>query len=408
MTAGLALVVGGGNVGVGVMLRLLRNAGYDVAMVTHRPRQAQHLQRYGARVQLTGASRARLELAPCPAVAAGDGRSINELVRRASLSVVAVRPHNLDDVAALLAPGLSCRRRPMNVLVCDNRPDAGKLLAEAAAHAIGAATAARHGFVGTLLDQIATSSTDEEGRLVHVEAKGRLYLDAPALRADPPVLAGSLLVEDHPAHVLRKLFLFSAGHVATAFLGRMQGHTLIREALGEPLLAEVVLRALEEARTGLEYRFGHYFIGGKRAVADYLARYRDPDLPDTVERVGRDAGRKLVGDDRVCGPARLALESGISTPALAMVGAAGLYAHETELKQRPCPRGVSPAEGAELMSKVSGLRLGHPFVKSTGAAYAALSSGDLAGVAQQMLFSTSDVSSFEDAHNETNRDGTRE
>jgi mannitol-1-phosphate 5-dehydrogenase len=409
MNAGLAVVVGGGNVGVGVMLRLLRNAGYDVAMVAHRPWQAQHLQRYGARVQLTGASRARLELDPCTAVAAGERRSINALVRAASLCVVTVRPHQLEGVAALLAPGLSCRRRPMNVLVCDNRPEAGNVLAAAVARASDPATADRHGYVATLLDQIATSCKDEEGRLVHVEAKGRLFLDALALRADPPMLAGSLLVEDHPAYVQRKLFLFSAGHAATAFLGRLRGHTLIREALNDPLVAEVVLLALKEARAGLEHRFGHHLIGGEHTVHDYVARYGDPDLPDTVERVGRDAGRKLVGDDRVCGPASLAIASGISAPALALVGAACLWAYETELGGGwPCRRSVSPAAGAALMAQVSGLRPGHPFVKSTGAAYAALSSGDLAGVAQQMLFSTSDVSSFEDAHNETNRDGTRE
>jgi Ketopantoate reductase PanE/ApbA len=92
MNAGLALVVGGGNVGVGVMLRLLRNAGFDVAMVTHHPWQARQLRQYGARVQLTGASNARLELAPCPAVAAREWRCVSELVRAASLSVVAVRP----------------------------------------------------------------------------------------------------------------------------------------------------------------------------------------------------------------------------------------------------------------------------------------------------------------------------
>jgi len=405
MNAGLALVVGGGNVGVGVMLRLLRNAGFDVAMVTHHPWQARQLQRHGARVQLTGASHARLQLAPCPAVAAGAGRCISELVRAASLSVVAVRPHQLEGVAELLAPGLSRRRRPMNVLVCDNRPEAATVLAAAVARAGGPATAARHGFVGTLLDQIATSSTDEQGRLLHVEAKGRLFLDAPALRTDPPVLAGSLLVEDHPAYVLRKLFLFSAGHAAAAFLGRLRGHTLVREALADPTVAHVVLQALREARTGLEHRYTPHFVGGDDTLCDFLARYADPDLPDTVERVARDAGRKLSGDDRVCGPARLALASGFSTPALAVVGAAGLCAHETELGHWPCPEGVSPAAGAALMSRVSGLVPGHPFVQSAAAAYAALSHRDLASVVQQMLRSTDGVGTPGDAAPGSERGG---
>lgn len=389
--SGLAVIVGCGNVGVGVMLRLLRNAGYDVAMVTHHPGQARQLQRHGARVQLTGASHARLELAPCPAVAAAERRSVAELVRAASLCVVAVRAQQLEEVAALLAPGLSRHRRPVNLLVCDNRPEAGMLLARAVARADGEAKAPAHGFVGALLDQIATTHSDEEGRLVHVEARGRLFLDALALRTEPPVLAGSLLVEDHPAYVQRKLFLFSAGHAAAAFLGRLRGHTLIKDALEDPVVAAVVLRALSEASAGLEYRYGPHFVSGRDAVGDYIARYADPDLADPVERVARDAGRKLFRDDRVCGPARLALESGFSTPALALVGAAGLCAYETALGRRPCRAGVSPSAGMALMSRVSGLVPGHPFVRSAGAAYAGLAHRELAGVVQEMLDDTGDT-----------------
>jgi mannitol-1-phosphate 5-dehydrogenase len=390
MNAGLALVVGGGNVGVGVMLRLLRNAGYDVAMVTHRPSQARELERLGARVQLTGASRARLALAPCPAVAARESHCVSELVRAASLSVIAVRPHQLGAVAALLAPGLSRRRRPMNLLVCDNRPEAGPLFAAAVARA-GGATTAPHGFVGTLLDQIATSSTDDEGRLVHVEARGRLYLDAPALRADPPVLAGSLLVEDHPAYVVRKLFLFSAGHAAAAFLGRLRGRTLMSEALADPVVTSVVQRAVDEARAGIACRYGLHFAGRNDTVTQCLARYGDPDLPDTVERVARDAGRKLLADDRICGPACLALASGLPVPALALVGAAGLCAHETAQGRWPHPTGVSPSAGAALLSRASGLALAHPFVASVGTAYAKLSCRDLADVVQETLDGTHGV-----------------
>lgn len=405
MNTGLALIVGGGNVGVGVMLRLLRSAGYDVAMVTHGPAQAQQLRRHGARVQLTGATRARLELPPLPAVAAGESRCVDDLVRAATLCVVAVRPHQLDAVAALLAPGLSRRRRPVNVLVCDNRPGSGSLLADAVVRAGSEASAAPHGFVGTLLDQIATSSSDERGRLVHVEAQGRLYLDAPALRADPPALPGSLLVEDHPSYVLRKLYLFSAGHAAAAFLGSLRGHTLMTQALADPVVATVVLRSLGEAQAGLEFRFGPRFAGGEDTVRAYLSRYADPDLPDTVERVARDPARKLLGDDRVCGPARLALASGVPTPALALVGAAGLCGYASAQGRWSRQEGVSPSAGAVLMSKVSGLLPGHPFARATGAAYAALSQRDLAAVVQEVLDGTDGVGSYGDADHGNIRGG---
>jgi mannitol-1-phosphate 5-dehydrogenase len=385
MNSRLALVVGGGNVGIGVMLRLLRNAGYDVAVVTHRAAQASRLRRQGARVQLTGGSHPTLRLAPCPAVEAADSRCVAELVRVASLAVVAVRPHHLGEVAALLAPGLSRRRRPINVLVCDNGPGAGALLQRAVANATDEPEAARHGFVGTLLDQIATSSSDPEGTLLHVEGRGRLFLDASRLRAAPPLLAGSLLVEDHQAYVLRKLYLFSAGHTAAAFVGGLRGHSLISQALTDPLVADVVSQALSEARAGLESRYGSHFAGGEEAVRTCLSRYADSHLPDTVDRVGRDPARKLAGGDRVCGPARLALASGVPTPALALVAAAGLRAHESMRSgQRPGPVATPPV-GATLMSHVSGLPPSHPFVQSVAAVYASLAEREVVDVVHEVL-----------------------
>jgi mannitol-1-phosphate 5-dehydrogenase len=377
MNGGLALIVGGGNVGLGVMLRSLRSAGFDVAVVTRRVNQARRLRAFGPRVVLTGDARGRLQLAPCPAVAATEPRCVTELVRVASLIVVTVRPRDLPEVAALLAPGLARRRRTVNVLVCDNRLHAGSRLAREVARAAGDGAAARHGFVGLLLDQIATSGAGDDGLLVHVEASGRMFLNATELRAEPPVLPGAVLVEDLQAYVLRKLYLFSAGHVAGAFLGRLRGHTLLSDAVADPLVEDTVRRALEEAGLGLEHRYGARFVGGDETVRACLARYADPDLRDTVERVARDPDRKLCADDRVCGPARLALAAGVDTPALALVAAAGLCAHEDE--QVACHSGYGDGgAGVQLMSRLSGLGPGHPFVQATGSAYGRLARGGLA------------------------------
>jgi mannitol-1-phosphate 5-dehydrogenase len=382
MNGGLALIVGGGNVGIGVMLRLLRNAGYDVVVVTHRASQAQQLKRSGPQVQLTGGACTRLQLSPCPAVPASEHRCVSDLVRVASLVVVAVRPHHLHEVAALLAPGLSRRSKPVNVLVCDNRLRAASRLAHEVARAAGPARTVQHGFVAALLDQVATSSAGEHGVLLHVEAKGRLFLDAPALRAEPPLLGGALLVEDHAAYVLRKLYFFSAGHAAVAFLGRLQGHRLMTAAVADPLVSNLVLRTLDEAGCGLEHRYGSRFSGGDDAARDCLARYADPVLADTVERVARDPDRKLAADDRVCGTARLALAAGVETPALALVAAAGLCAHQGI--GAASGGAASPAAGAALMSRVSGLLPYDPFARSVGSTYSTLVHDGLVSVAQAL------------------------
>jgi mannitol-1-phosphate 5-dehydrogenase len=383
MYGGLAVIVGGGNVGIGVMLRSLRNAGYEVAVVTHRAGQAQGLRARGAQLQLTGHAHDRLQLAPCPAVASTEPRCVTELIRSASLVVVAVAAHHLSEAASLLAPGLARRRRPVNVLVCDNRLQAGSRLAREVALVAGDAAAARHGFVGLLLDQVATSGIDERGCLVHVEAKGRMFLDATGLRTEPPLLPGSLLVENHRAYVVRKLYLFSAGHAAGAFLGRLRGHTLMSDAFADTLVADLVRRALDEARVGLEQRYGTRFVGGDQAVRNCLTRYADPDLGDTTTRVARDPGRKLSADDRICGPAQLAVAAGTGTPALALVAAAGLCAHQgirAEVSRDQVDAGAVTA----LMSHLSGLVPDHPFVLSVGSAFAELTHRGLVSAANSL------------------------
>jgi mannitol-1-phosphate 5-dehydrogenase len=381
MQGGLALIVGGGNVGIGVMMRSLRNAGYDIAVVTHHRKQARWLRQRGPQLQLTGDRHDRLRLAPCLAVAASEPRCVTELVRTASLVVVTVAPQQLSETASLLAPGLARRRRPVNVLVCDNRLQAGSRFARDVALVAGDAVAARHGFVGLLLDQVASSGVGEGGSFVHVEANGRMFLDATGLRAEPPVLPGALLVEDHRAYVLRKLYLFSAGHAAGAFLGRLRGHTLMSDALADPVVTHLVRRSLGEARAGLEHRYGARFVGGDAAVHSCLSRYADPDLGDSVTRVARNPDRKLRAEDRICGPAQLALAAGVDTPALALVAAAGLCAHE-RLQPGFGHRDVDASAGAVLMSGVSGLASEEPFVGAAGAAYAQLTHEGLVAAAR--------------------------
>jgi mannitol-1-phosphate 5-dehydrogenase len=124
--------------------------------------------------------------------------------------------------------------------------------------------------------------------------------------------------------MLRKLYVFSTGHAAAAYLGAVHGHRSLVRALDDPEVRAGVLAAMAESQAGLARRYGCAFAGGPERRLAELARFRNPDLGDTVDRVGRDPFRKLGPADRIVGPALLAEAAGIPATTLAVVAAAAL------------------------------------------------------------------------------------
>jgi mannitol-1-phosphate 5-dehydrogenase len=362
--SGVAVVIGAGNVGCGVIAEQLSAAGWPVVMVTRTQRDADRIVSGGVRVRYADGAGGDVVLRGLAAVSVTNPARVTASIREAALVVVAVGSGHVGEIAPLLARGLMARRSPVNVVVCENRGDAatrlGRLVVEN-----GDDRVLRHGYVGALVDRIVNRCEQPDGsRVLLAETTGAVYLDARALRA-PLVPAGQLrLVEHFEAYVQRKLFVFSAGHVASAYLGGLRGHGRICEALADEDVACVVRAALREGQAGVAATFGERFAGDEATVEELLRRYAAPHLDDTVERVGRDPLRKLGADDRICGPARLAMTAGRTTPALALVAAAALRRDQ----QDSPPNGCEPhpqfarRRRASVLARSSGLPDSHPFL----------------------------------------------
>ncbi len=108
------------------------------------------------------------------------------------------------------------------------------------------------------------------------------------------------------------------------------GLRTIREAAALPELLALVRGALlEEAGPALIGRHRGadplFTEAGFRASGeDLLARMMNPFLNDTIDRVGRDAPRKLGRNDRLIGTMRLALEQGVTPRRFALAAAVAL------------------------------------------------------------------------------------
>ncbi len=115
----------------------------------------------------------------------------------------------------------------------------------------------------------------------------------------------------------------NTGHASTAYFGFLAGHERISDALADPAVAAAVERVLGETSALIvaKHDFTEEEQAGYRAAI--LERFRNPELPDTVERVGRQPLRKLGRHERFIGPAAELATMGLPVDGLlAAVGAA--------------------------------------------------------------------------------------
>ena len=379
--AGRCVVVGAGCIGCGFVSERLREARFHVTLVTRLAEQADILNRDGgAWVRLLTRAGVRDQfVGPLEAVPAEDGPTVAGRIAESSLVAVSVGSSQFPAVAAIIAPGLAAHPGPVNVLVVENRADAGSRLEElVVAHAPGLAE--RHGYAGVLVDRIVTAHKDRPDGPARFVAEGRIgaAVEARSLRAALPRVAGLRPVRNYGAHVQRKLCVFSAGHAAAAYLGAMRGHRLLARAADDPEVRAGVIAAMAEGQAGLAVRYGDTFAGGPSRRLAELARFRNPALGDTVDRVGRHPLHKLGATDRIVGPALLAGRAGILPISLAVVAAAALRfgSRDAGLCRQLDWDGVP-----DMLARFSDVPPGSPFARLVTRAFALLGeTGSITGV----------------------------
>ncbi len=127
-----------------------------------------------------------------------------------------------------------------------------------------------------------------------------------------------------------KLYGHNATHALAAYVGAVRGLQRVADLHQFPDMIDFIRaafimesgEALIRRHSGLDRLFTRE--GYSEYAEDLLDRMLNPYLQDTIERVGRDPGRKLAWDDRLAGTIRLALAQGIHARRFAMGSAAAL------------------------------------------------------------------------------------
>jgi mannitol-1-phosphate 5-dehydrogenase len=377
-----AVIIGPGRGGCGFAGPVLRTSGYDLVFVGRDPVVVENLaclRRYRVRLVQGGTER-ELTVDGARALRSEQADSVAMEIASADVVATAVGAHQLAAIAPLIAEGLRRRTSPVNVLSFENLADAGpRLRAHVAEHLACQTDLDGHGFAGALVNRAVTlrlGDPCDDAPLTFVgDLPGDFVVERQGLAAPLPRLPGMTLVDDYTAAVRAKLYIFSAGHATAAYLGHVSGHRYVHTAMRSPEIRAAVIGAMAEGRRGIAACYGERYAcisGGLSAIA---ARFENAALRDPVSRVGRDPLRKLAGDDRLVGAARLALASGVDPANLCRTAAAALCFNGPGDASSALMRTQLERDGVErTLSAVTGLPEGDPVVRRIVAAWERLPS----------------------------------
>jgi mannitol-1-phosphate 5-dehydrogenase len=351
-----SVVFGAGNIGRGFIGMLLAESGYEVVFVEADAALAAALNgagRYPVRA-LSGGGARDTWVEGVSAIDAADADAAAGAVAAADIAATAVGARALEKVAPVLAEGLrrrytagasgeDARVRPLDILICENLPDAGERLAAWVAGAAAddrtrALIAGRTGFVETSVGRMTPIQTEamRDGNPLRIcaEPYAVLPVDADAFRGPVPHIKGMEPHRDFGRYVRRKLYIHNMGHSSCAYLGMEKGYRYIADAIRDDDVRGTVEGAMRESADALCSVCGEDRAELHAHVDDLVTRFGNRALGDTCARVGADAARKLGPLERFAGALDLCREAGVNHPNLDNATAAARRAAGPETTMR--------------------------------------------------------------------------
>ncbi|MDR0283923.1 MAG: hypothetical protein LBI33_03410 [Propionibacteriaceae bacterium] len=326
------VILGAGMVGRGLLGELFGTAGWDVRFFDIDETVVTLLNTahgYTHFAVATGGTRETW----VPVAGAGLVTDVDAVVAalvEADLAATAVGAAALPKLAPVLAAAVRAREAarvgPLDLLLCENLPDADAVMAGYLERDLETPAAGRIGLVTTSIGRMIPSSRpDDPPGTVRAEPYGYLPIDARA-RLGRATLPGRVIV-DHSVpftfYEHRKYYIHNLGHCFTAYLGMAAGDELVDQAISRPEIRYVVRAAMTESAVALASRYGTGMGELLTHVDDLLYRFGNRALGDPVTRVGRDPVRKLAPADRFLGSLTMAAAAGLSAPYLCLAVATG-------------------------------------------------------------------------------------
>ena len=367
MSALKAVHFGAGNIGRGFVGLILHKAGYEVVFADVNAELIDSL--------ASTPSYVVTEVGDGAAVWTVDNyRALNSAtheadviaeIATADIVTTAVGPNILRFVAPLIAAAIAQRPAelaPLAVMACENAINATDLLKTEVVNALpDAALADGAVFANTAVDRIVPGQDPDAGLDVTVESFFEWAIESTPFGGSTPVIPDAHFVDDLAPYIERKLFTVNTGHATAAYHGFAAGVSSMSEAFSTPAIAAEVRAVLAETKALLVAKHEFDPEVQQAYIDKNMVRFANPELSDTVDRVGRQPLRKLGRNERFVGPAAQLAERGLSSEALVRTMGVALAFDVPEDPQSVELRELLTTLTAEdFVAQVTGLDDTHP------------------------------------------------
>jgi mannitol-1-phosphate 5-dehydrogenase len=333
-----AVIFGAGKIARAFISHLLSLSGYQITFVEKSPELVALLrERKQYKVHILGAPEKNIIIKDFEAFTTDQTDAVAEKLLQAAVVFVSIGGPNLPQIAPLLAAGIrrsiqESRKAPFNIILCENFFQPGAWLRQLVSDQLTAAEGdwlkKNVGFVETMVLRSSIEPTPEmkaeDPLSLKAQGMWEMPADKEAFVGPIPEILGLAPKEKFQASLTRKLFTYNAINAVFCYLGYLKGYELLSDAANDPELIQVAEAAAREASEAIVKRFGFDPEDQRQFAAAAVAKYQKREIVDPIERNARDPIRKLARNDRLVGPAMLAIEEGGNPVALARAIAAGL------------------------------------------------------------------------------------
>ncbi|KFN88958.1 mannitol-1-phosphate 5-dehydrogenase [Tetragenococcus muriaticus 3MR10-3] len=131
--------------------------------------------------------------------------------------------------------------------------------------------------------------------------------------------------DDFGEMLAQKIYTNNTSVALIAYLGYLKGINYVADAANDSDIEPILEMGYEEINQALIYSLGVSEESQLEFSRVAEAKYKDYSIVDEVIRIGRDPIRKLASDDRLIGPANMAMDAGVNPKAISLATAAAIY-----------------------------------------------------------------------------------
>ena len=369
--AATALIFGAGKTGRGFAAHLAFLGGYELILIDKDPQLVAALRAAGQyEIRILDEKSTICTIRPA-GVFHIDEPAWMEYFTTTSLVFTAVFGNNFEALAASLSPAFEKRHSEnpeqfLTIITCENFTDAAGVLKKMVlGHlmVLGQISpekarwvAEKIGFSESIILRTCLDAGPGDPALtVRAQNYFELPCDGEALKERLDVY-GLKPLRHFADQLRRKIYTYNCINAVITYLGAQKGYTELYDAGNDAEILAIAEKAAYETSIAQLAEFGFNCDEQRQWVNAAFAKFADRNIPDPIGRNGADPARKLGKEDRLIGPALLALKYGIYPEGL-LKGILACFAYHDPDKKQPISDLIAKKGLPAVLQEVCGLSM---------------------------------------------------